>query len=387
MQSPSPPQENTPAWLRPFQRVISAGSHVREIDGLRFIALAFVVLLHLNHYVILDAPVKLSPEPATSPLGRMLDQGDFGVRLFFAISGFILSLPFLRQYTGKGNPVRLKKYFLRRLTRLEPPLIINLVLMLGLMVLVMTRPLGELFPHFLASCAYLHTAVFGSLSVINPVIWSLEVEAQFYILMPVLAQFFRIGSFVWRQVLLLLLVVIFGLTSLPFPKASLTEHLEYFLIGFVLADWWLRWGENPRKRRAFDFLAVAAWSALVGALYWNRSIPAIGALLPALAGAAMLTSLRSPCMSWLLSHWIPVTLGGMCYTIYLYHLAIISAAARVVTPLMMVESYYLNYLLHAAIVLPLIIGISMILFALFERPFMSWQPWSRKRRTEAGRSP
>ncbi len=384
MQPPSLPPETSPAWLRPFQRVISAGSHVREIDGLRFIALAFVVLLHLNHYVILDARVTLTPEPTSSPLGRMLDQGDFGVRLFFAISGFILCLPFLRQYTGRGKPVRLKRYFLRRLTRLEPPLIINLLLMLVLMVVVMRRPLAELLPHFLASCAYLHTAVFGSLSVINPVIWSLEVEAQFYILMPLLAQFFRIRSFVWRQILLLLLMVGFGLTSLPLPKGSITEHMEYFLTGFMLADWWLRWEENPTRRRAFDFLAATSWSALLGALYWNRSIPGVNGMLPLLVAAAMLTSLRSPFMSRLLGHWIPVTLGGMCYTIYLYHLAIISAAARVVTPRITVESYYLNYLLHAIIVIPLIIGVCMVLFAIFERPFMSWQPWSGKGR---GQSP
>jgi len=95
------PTPHTPRWLRPFQRVTSQGGHVREIDGLRFIALAMVVLLHLNHYVVLDATVDLRPDPATSVLGRLLDQGDFGVQVFFAISGFILSVPFARRHSGR----------------------------------------------------------------------------------------------------------------------------------------------------------------------------------------------------------------------------------------------------------------------------------------------
>lgn len=367
-----------PVWMDPFQRVTSAGSHVREIDGLRFIALAFVVLLHLNHYVVLDAAVPLVPHPDTSPLGRMLDQGDFGVRLFFAISGFILSLPFLKQYRGQGKPVSLKKYYLRRLTRLEPPLIINAILMLGLMVFVLKRPLGELFPHFFATCSYLHVAIFGKESLINPVTWSLEVEAQFYILMPLLAQLFRIRAFWMRQGVMLGIIVFFSAIQLPLHKASLTEQIEFFVVGFVVADWWLLWRERPVKKVIFDLWACVAWVGMLAMLYWNRSIPKpIMVGLPLVVVAAFLLSLRAPWVSRLLSHWVPVTLGGMCYTIYLYHLAIISAVSRVVTPRITVECYYLNYAIHAAILLPVVVGICMILFVMFERPFMRWNPWGR----------
>lgn len=376
--STQPEQRLTPRWMEPFQRVTSAGSHVREIDGLRFIALAFVVLLHLNHYVILDAVVVLAPDPETSPLGRMLDQGDFGVRLFFAISGFILSLPFLKYYLGQGKAVSLKKYYLRRLTRLEPPLIINALLMLGLMVFALKRPLGELIPHFLATCSYLHVAIFGKESLINPVTWSLEVEAQFYLLMPLLAQLFRIRSFLSRQVVMLGIILFFSAIHFPLPKASLTEQIEYFVVGFVVADWWLLWREQPLKKALFDVWACLAWGGMLAMLYWNRSIPSsLMVALPIVVAVVFLSSLRAPWVSRLLSHWVPVTLGGMCYTIYLYHLAIISAVSRVLTPRVTTECYYLNYAVHAAIMLPLIVGICMVLFMLFERPFMRWNPWGR----------
>ncbi len=53
---------------------------------------------------------------------------DLGVKVFFAISGFVLALPFLKYYLGiSDKKVQLKSYFIRRLTRLEPPFIITLV--------------------------------------------------------------------------------------------------------------------------------------------------------------------------------------------------------------------------------------------------------------------
>ena len=361
--------------MLPFQRVTSGGEHVREIDGLRFIALAMVVLLHLNHYVVLDAKVELTPPPAQTVLNHILDQGDFGVQLFFAISGFILAVPFARHRLCGGKPVSLKRYFLRRLTRLEPPLIVNLLLLLGLMVFALHRPLAQLWPHFIATCGYLHTAIYGTESVVNPVTWSLEVEAQFYLSMPLLAQLFRIPSFRIRQTVFIGLIVVFGLVPWPLPKAALPVQLVYFLVGLAMADIWLvRWKGAPVRLRSLDAASVGAWLALLLALYWNRSLPMTGVLMPLWLLATFLLSVRSRLVSRLLSHWLPVTFGGMCYTIYLYHLVVISAAARITTRFIHAQSYELNYLLHALAVLPVLAAVAMILFALVEKPFMKWRP-------------
>ena len=43
------------------------------------------------------------------------------------ISGFILGLPFARHVLANGPPVVLKQYFLRRLSRLEPPYIVAMI--------------------------------------------------------------------------------------------------------------------------------------------------------------------------------------------------------------------------------------------------------------------
>src|SRR5690349_19587132 len=62
--------------------------------------------------------------------------GHLGVQLFFAISGFILSLPFARCWLGGEKAVSLGGYYLRRVTRIEPPYIIHLAFLFVYVALV-----------------------------------------------------------------------------------------------------------------------------------------------------------------------------------------------------------------------------------------------------------
>ena len=113
-----------------FRRSTHSTQFIPEIDGLRFYAIITVVVFHLN--------TAFSREIGLDDLGISLLGGrydllapawwiirlDLGVKVFFAISGFVLALPFLRQYLFEGRKVNLKSYFYRRLTRLEPPFIL-----------------------------------------------------------------------------------------------------------------------------------------------------------------------------------------------------------------------------------------------------------------------
>src|SRR5262245_10743057 len=80
------------------------------------------------------------------PLENVFDlfiaQGRYGVQLFFIISGFILALPFAAERLAGARPVRLKAFYLRRLTRLEPPyfLVLTIFFLLG-----STTHLGKLW--------------------------------------------------------------------------------------------------------------------------------------------------------------------------------------------------------------------------------------------------
>lgn len=68
--------------------------------------------------------------------------------------------------------------------------------------------------------------------------------------------------------------------------------------------------------------------------------------------------------------WI-VTIGGMCYTIYLYHFLLITALSGLVRGLTVSESFGINMALQAALILPPMFAVCMVLFLLFEKPFMA----------------
>jgi peptidoglycan/LPS O-acetylase OafA/YrhL len=371
----------TPRWALPFQRVTRVGDHVREIDGLRCIALMLVLLMHLSHYVTLGATVPFDRPARTTPLWQALENGGFGVYLFFAISGFILAMPFARHHLRGAPAVSLRTYFLRRLTRLEPPLLVNLALLSVLLVVVMHRPLGMVWQHFLASCVYLHSAFFPNQGFwINSVTWSLEVEAQFYLTMPILAWLFAIRRFWLRQAVFFALLVAFGLEPWDLPKTFLGAQLEYFLVGFILADWWITFGGFPDRRRIYDAAAVVAWGVLLAGLYWQWAIPGFNVLSPLLLLVTLALSFMGRGASLCLRHWLPVTLGGMCYTLYLYHLIVIATATRFTTRWITASSFEANYLLHAIVLVPLVVVVCGVLFALIERPCMKWRPtWGTRR--------
>lgn len=373
--------EPTPRWLLPFQRVTRVGDHVREIDGLRFIAMGMVLLMHISHYVALGATVQFTRPAKETALFYGLENGTFGVYLFFAISGFILAMPFARHRLCGAAPVSLRNYFLRRLTRLEPPLLVNLTLLSILLVVVMGRSLQLVWPHLLASCFYVHSLFFPNQGFwINSVTWSLEVEAQFYLTMPLWALLFGIRRFWLRQAVFFALIVAFGLEPWGLPKTSLPAQMEFFLVGFVLADWWITFQGFPDRRRVYDAAAVVGWLALLAGLYWQYSLPAFGALCPLLLLGTLALSFMGTGVSFCLRHWLPVTLGGMCYTLYLWHLLVIQTATRVTTKFITVPSFETNYLLHTIVLVPLVVVFSAVLFVLVERPCMKWRPtWGAKK--------
>src|ERR1700719_822560 len=241
-----------------FHRVTSGGKFVPEIDGLRFVAIAAVIAYHLNGTLVRYYNLRLPSLPAI-----LLLNGERGVWLFFVISGFILALPFA-SHRLRGTPAPdLKHYFLRRLTRLEPPYVIN-ILICGLLLFVVNHvALASLLPHLLASLLYSHTFFYGDLSTINPVTWSLEVEVQFYLTMPLLALVFAVRKDWARRIILIAAMVISAVAQILWAHSfrsqfSIAYFIQFFLAGFLLADLRLSYADSYKKWW-WDALSVMGW--------------------------------------------------------------------------------------------------------------------------------
>lgn len=383
-----------------LQRVTTSGKFISEIDGLRFIAIGTVILFHINVHPIFDS----LRETATA-LERLLfipvvDQGFRGVQLFFIISGFILAMPFASHHLKGTKKVRLKDYFLRRITRLEPPYILCMISLFVVLITLKGAAFDEMFPRLAASLGYVHNLIYGEESLINNVAWSLEIEIQFYLLVPILTFLFAIRNRIARRLSIILLSLGSVVGHWLFFSASRTlslsilSHLHFFLMGFLIADLFIvNWKEQPARSFGWDIVSLLGWPFLV--VVWNASHGSAGVgffssgnllsgmLFPLCALCLYCAVFRGKITNAIMTNrWI-VTIGGMCYSIYLLHNYIIGATIRLTKDLVIHQSYVLTFFLQFMLVVPVILIFCGAYYVLVERPCMD-RFWPRKLATRLG---
>jgi peptidoglycan/LPS O-acetylase OafA/YrhL len=371
-------------------RVTGSGAFVPEIDGLRFVAIALVVLFHLLVNLSIKAPGTFTPPRPGGILTVVGLNGFHGVELFFVISGFVLALPFASSRLLGAPPVGLRPYFLRRLTRLEPPYVLCMVLVFAALVLGRGRSARELLPHLVASLAYLHNAVYGAESLVNNVAWSLEIEVQFYVMVPLLAQVYAIRDPRRRRAVLLAAIAASALASwllvtpeVPRAYWSLLRFLHLFLLGFLLADIYLvDWRRAPTRSFRWDVISLLGWPALF--LLWHLADgeTAWGGALQGRASAAS-TFLFPPAVlllyvavfrgrltnALITNPWL-TAIGGMCYTIYLFHNPLLGVLLGATRHLPATGWYALDVLVQALIAGPALLIPCALYFLAIEKPCM-----------------
>jgi peptidoglycan/LPS O-acetylase OafA/YrhL len=366
-------------WLySKLARVTSTGEYLSAVDGFRFLSILAVLLDHSTyHFLAVRTGQKLGSEyyrHFDSRLVHLFFMGHVGVLLFFAISGFVLGLPFARAWIGGRPQPSLRNYFLRRITRIEPPYILNLAicfLFVGGVAFLAARERP-----FVASLFYLHNIIYGKYSTINNVAWSLEIEVQFYVLAPLLAYVFAVKSVFWRRLILISAMAAFGILAhvqlIPHGPAylryTLLSFLQYFLAGFLLADLY-ETGALRRRGFLWDGVALVAAAGLVYGIgwqwprtYWLMSFPV---LLLWIAG------FRGRIANWFFTLRPIATFGGMCYTTYLWHNFLLiwtGGLFAALTP----RSWPLGaqVLFANAITLPVLGAACAVLFYFTEKPFM-----------------
>ncbi len=348
-----------------------------EIDGLRFVAILPVVLQHLQERFAERTALQLPRPLLDDPLAFFISRGTVGVFLFFAISGFVLALPFAKHHLSGAARPELRAFYLRRLTRIEPPYLIWMTVFALVLLAKGTLPLPQLFNEWLMGMTYSHNVFSGeNFSRINPVAWSLEVEIQFYLLAPFLAAaYFGIRNKVVRRALLLLglvgwLVLQHGMGWWFFPmKTRLPGQFQHFLVGFFVADLYLTdWKNGVARHRIWDALAAAAFVTMCYTWtteFWKNvafSAALLTLFVAAFRGVLFRRFLQNP--------WVAV-IGGMCYTIYLTHLPLLELQMTFTKNLIVSRHLLPNLLLQAAIGLPVVLCVAMFFFLLLERPFMA----------------
>jgi peptidoglycan/LPS O-acetylase OafA/YrhL len=358
---------------------MSSGTWVPQIDGLRFIAIVSVILFHSLGELISRTGHPIAVQPRYDLMRRMIENGDRGVLLFFAISGYILARPFLRQHRLGGKRVALGAYYLRRVTRLEPPYILSL-LMYAVGFWALGAPLSDMLPHLAASAFYVHNLVYNSVSTINFVTWSLEVEIQFYVLAPLLGLVYTVRNSVMRRSVLAISILAGGTLNLYLSgrptsvlHGTILYYLHYFLTGFLLADILEGHRQQPYRSIAWDAVSIVVWPII----FFLPRVNATIAWLPLLVLTVYLAAFYGPGSNWFFRRPFVALGGGMCYSFYLTHMLIISVVFKATKHLAVFQDLLLNYTIQLLTLGTAIALLSTLYFVLIERPCMDPE-WPQK---------
>lgn len=389
-----------------LQRITSSGRFIPEIDGLRFVAIISVVLFHLNGFILAKQTANYSDNSKNWYIFQDLFQhGHYGVELFFAISGLILGLPFAAHYINQEKLPSIKNFYIRRLTRLEPPYILAMFLLfLASVFIVKKYSFGELLPSLFASLTYTHNIFYGrdSVPLINNVAWSLEIEIQFYLLAPIFAKIFSLEKKL-RRIILIACVPVFSILQafITLPFVTLFEYVQFFAVGFLLADFYVSEMQKSAceqgREDALTNVRVSAFNSnkiltvLLGIIFfciiWSYNLDKKQAT--TLAKIVWFTIFPLAILGFyylvlftkfwkdIFSFKFLTVIGGMCYTIYLLHNPIISLVGNWTIKHSFSSIFWIDWLIQSVILLSVILIICSIYFVLIERPCMQ-KDWHKR---------
>jgi peptidoglycan/LPS O-acetylase OafA/YrhL len=349
-------------------------SSILELEGLRFFSIMLVVLQHFSERIMRYGDYRFEESSIEHQFSFFLSRGTIGVYIFFAISGYVLTLPWIKQeYSIKQN---YKSFLIRRFSRIEPPYLIWMSIFL--VVLIFNTNLGvvEVLKHYLSSILYSHNLVYQSHSIINPVAWSLEVELQFYLLAPFLVKaLWSIKNIKHRILFILSFIFLFQTLQFQFgwwhfpQKITLLGALPHFLVGILMVNIISLKAIKTKKSYVYDVLFILSWITLsyIWSTEYIKNI-AFTLILSLLFFSAFNSILINKFLTF---KWV-IIIGGMCYSIYLIHLPLIEFIFQKIFIHFQFNTYYTYFFIGLGISLVLILLISILSFLFVEKPFMKY---------------
>ncbi len=312
--SPASPTNRTESLPRPLtQKTV----YRADVDGLRAVAVMLVLLFHLKlHFV---------------------KGGFIGVDIFFVISGYLIT-QHVHHDVGAGS-FSLASFYERRIRRIVPAMaaMLSVSTLLAYLLLLPDELVDYAKSLIAAVLSYSNLYFWLSsnyfLGADKPLLhtWSLGVEEQFYLLLPLFLLLLKRASKRLLTISVILIAAISFILStvllFRFPEATfylLPTRAWELLLGGALG---IRIIRLPRGQRANQYLGLFGLVLIGGsALFLTPKMPFPGplALIPC-AGALMIIGAggRGTITDRLLSVRPMVFIGLISYSLYLWHVPII----------------------------------------------------------------
>lgn len=310
-----------------------------KIDVLRGISILLVLLHHFNiPYKLHDTflGVQIFSQSLSTLIAR---NGNYGVTMFFVISGFLITQHTLQRYTSLQQ-INLKDFYIRRIARILPCLVL-LVAMVTILGAIGLKPFMNQAPNdiqvsygltvFSAFTFWMNILIIenGWVNYALGVLWSLSVEEIFYLAFPLLCVVLgRSKGFI----LFLLVIIAYApyFRSLHFGTENEAYLYHYFssfdgiAIGCLIAIY----AHNFNKILPYKNIIISVVSLLMVILYFYKPIKEVSTW--GVSIFAILTAIQIFCFSQKpqeksqsITANLLIWIGQRSYEMYLFHLIIL----------------------------------------------------------------
>jgi peptidoglycan/LPS O-acetylase OafA/YrhL len=363
-------------------------SRIAIIDLARTASILAVMARHFSN------PTITAAEPATfsTMLLKFVDavgsHGQYGVTMFFVISGFVISRMISMRYGGL-YAIDCRDFYIRRIARIWPLLITTVILGLSIAAFFASHPSASgpvIYQIFSPNPAVFDGLFFLSLVTITlnwlliarsgqyglhwAILWSICVEEQFYLFYPLVLRVLNSDRRLIR--LLLLLVAVgplarwIGAMNDPGGRAALENSFAAFdllSMGILLFIAHHKTAENTTVKKFAPLICIVGFLLAVAAYFGTDPRDNLQVVYgPTLLGLG-LSSFLFGGLAGPKFNWIPSAVafpGKLSYGMYLYHpFCLVAAAGLVSVP---------NRLLLWATFVGVTIALSAASFNLYEQP-------------------
>ncbi|MEA2211362.1 MAG: hypothetical protein QOF83_1310 [Solirubrobacteraceae bacterium] len=350
----------------------SPGQRLAGLDGLRGLAALFVVVNHVFLRAFPGYPVDRAPFWA----GWFI-YGRFAVVVFIVLSGFSLALSPARHGWRLDG---VAPFAHRRARRILPAYWAALVFSLAVAWLIVPAP-GQGVPD--AKSVLVNGLLVQNLVRAhspNGAFWSLAVEAQLYVLFPLLLLMVRRWGAIVMVATVTLVVAAVGVVG-PHVSAlhdfviqSPPDLVALFAVGVLTAG--IVGASGARRSWPWAWLALAAAAPVLATILWQGSVwtldhlfwfdlalgPAVACLMAALATGRPVPLLR------LLDARPIRSLGSSSYSLYLTHGPIVVVVYEKIVA-GRIHQGVPAFVVSLALVLPLTIVFARVFASVFESPW------------------